>query len=119
MKIFLGGKNKRLDKKTAQACVGINLLATPGLGTIMAGRFVAGTIQLIASVAGFVLLMKWMFSWFWSRLSSTVGAPAPAWQWQAGAALFALGWIGSLWSSVDMVRNASTETPPKLDGSPG
>lgn len=99
------------------ACVGINLLATPGLGTIIAGRFLAGALQLILAVIGFCLIIAWFFYLFQATLEA---APAGnAWMWQSGVAFFATGWLFSLWSSLDLIRQAKTNTPPKLDGSTG
>ena len=120
MKTFLGGKNKALDRKAAMALAAINLLATPGLGTMMAGRVMVGLIQLAAAGAGFLLIMKWFYALFQQMVEGS--AQTMAWQWQAGLLLFGIGWIGSLWSSINFVRAASEKTaamPPKLDGSPG
>jgi protein-S-isoprenylcysteine O-methyltransferase Ste14 len=120
MKTFLGGKSKTLDRKSAMALAAINLLATPGLGTIMAGRVLVGLIQLGAAGAGFLLIMKWFYALFQEMIDGS--AKTQSWQWQAGLLLFGIGWIGSLWSSINLVRAApeqTTATPPKLDGSPG
>jgi protein-S-isoprenylcysteine O-methyltransferase Ste14 len=120
MKTFSGAGGKPLDRKKAQACAWINLLATPGLGTIMAGRLFVGLIQLAAAIAGFLLIMKWFYAMF--RTMVEASGSAPSWEWQAGALLFLIGWLGSLWSSVNFVRAASANaipTPPKLDGSAG
>ena len=95
----------------------MNVLVTPGLGTLMAGRVLAGLAQLALSVVGFLLLMKWFYSQFQAIFSGS--------QWGAtsdlkfGALLFGIGWLGSLWSSVRIVRAAPetiVATPPKLDG---
>src|ERR1041384_1193415 len=117
MKTFLGAKSKTLDRKSAMALAGLNLLATPGLGTIMAGRLFAGLLQLAAAAGGFLLLMKWFWTLFQSMMAG--GTFAPSWEWQLGLLLFILGWLGSAWSSLNFVRAASSQTPPKLDGSPG
>lgn len=92
--------------------MGINLLATPGLGTIMAGRYIPGAIQLVIATAGFALFLAWMFAKFKSLLEETA-SPA-AWKWQAGLGLFVLAWILSLISSRDFVSKASPGIPPKL-----
>ena len=39
----------------------LNLLATPGLGSLLCGRWIAGTGQLLLSVAGFALVIVWFF----------------------------------------------------------
>lgn len=96
---------------------GLNLLATPGLGTILAGRVFAGALQLVAACAGFVLILKWFYSLFQTALAGS--GSAPSWEWQSGLALFVIGWLASAWSSLNFVRAASSQTPPKLDGTPG
>jgi hypothetical protein len=120
MKIFSGGKSKRLDRKSAMALAAMNLGATPGLGTIMAGRMIPGLVQLAAASAGFVLIMKWFYALFQEMIDGS--AMAASWEWQIGLLLFGAGWLGSLFSSINFVRAASentTATPPKLDGSAG
>ena len=122
MKIFLGAKNKPLDRKSAMALAAINLLATPGLGTIMAGRWLAGLSQLAFASAGFLLVMKWFYSLFQSALEGRGFAAST--ELKFGILLFVIGWLASGWSSVSLVRAASgpnqpTATPPKLDGSAG
>jgi hypothetical protein len=120
MKTFLGGKSKALDRKAALALAGINLLATPGLGTIMAGRVISGVLELAAAGVGFLLLMKWCYALFQTMVDGS--GSAPSWEWQAGLLLFLVGWLASLWSSINFVKAASAHpvaTPPKLDGSAG
>ena len=39
----------------------LNLLGTPGLGSLIAGRWLAGTGQLVVFLAGFVLFCLWAF----------------------------------------------------------
>lgn len=119
MKIFSGAKNKQIDRSTAKGLTSINLLVTPGLGTMMAGKFLVGAVQLAFASAGFILIMKWFYSLFRSVVAGS--AWGAAWEWQVGACLFGIGWLGSLWSSVNLMREASERslaTPPKLDGSP-
>jgi hypothetical protein len=120
MKTFSGRRSKPLDRKSAMALAAMNLAATPGLGTIMAGRTVPGLIQLAAASAGFVLIMKWFYALFQEMIDGS--ALAESWQWELGLLLFGIGWIGSLFSSINFVRAASEKTsatPPKLDGSAG
>lgn len=116
MKTFSGGpdKNKPLDRPAALACAGINLLATPGLGTMMAGRLWAGLAQLAIAVIGFGLVMIWFAVKFWSMLGNA-DSPPHGW-WQLGLAIFLAGWLASAWSSYDLWRKAGPPIPPKLDG---
>ena len=125
MKTFLGAKKRTLDRNSAMALAGLNLLATPGLGTIIAGRIFVGIVQLVAATAGFLLIMKRLYSMFQTMLNGS--GSAPSWEWESGLILFFIGWLGSAWSSLNFVRAASAstasrpnlQTPPKLDGSPG
>ena len=100
---------------------GVNLLATPGLGTILAGRPFAGVIQLAMAASGFVLIIKWFYAYFSAGLNGT-DFPTGR-DWQLGLMLFAIAWLASLWSSVSLIRATSRPTPPplppKLDGSAG
>ena len=50
-----------MTRKRIITCVLLNLVATPGLGSVMAQRWVAGIGQIILSLAGFVLMMIWFF----------------------------------------------------------
>src|SRR5688572_8450340 len=117
MKTFLGAKNKPVDRKMAMGVAAINLLATPGLGTIMAGRIFAGLLQLAFAGAGFLLIIMWFVALF--RSLAGTGAAGPAWYWQLGLSSFLVGWLGSLWTSLDLIRKTSAATPPKLDGTRG
>ena len=109
-------RGKRLDRSAAMACAGINLLATPGLGTLMAGRLWAGLAQLAVAVIGFVLVMIWMALKFWSVINGS--APPAHWWWQLGLPIFLAAWVASAWSSYDMWREAAgASVPPKLNES--
>ena len=107
------------------ALAGLNLLATPGLGTILAGRFFVGALQLAAAGSGFLLIIKFFYDLVETAFTGNVSAPS--WEWQSGLLFFIIGWFASAWSSFNFVRAASAQatpqqslqTPPKLDGSPG
>lgn len=117
MKTSLDAKNKSLDPSALKALVGLNLLATPGLGTLIAGRFLAGITQLALACAGFALVMWWFFYLF-KALMAGVTYVGHAWLWQLGAILLVISWLGALWSSVGMWRNKAEagKAPPKLNG---
>ena len=101
--------------------LGINLFATPGLGSCMGGRKPAGAGQLCFSVAGFLLITTWMFKTFYGVVSAELNgtdsvAPTAIW-WQAGVFCFALAWVWSLLTSISLVREASSApvaVPPPL-----
>jgi 4a-hydroxytetrahydrobiopterin dehydratase len=101
--------------------LGINLFATPGLGSYMGGRKAAGAGQLCLSVTGFLLITTWMFKTFYGVVSAEMNgtdsvATAALW-WQAGTFFFALAWLWSLVTSISLVREAGSApvgTPPPL-----
>jgi hypothetical protein len=108
----------------------INLAATPGLGSLLARRYVAGTGQLLLALAGFVLLVSWMFELFYrlvlQQLGRSVPPDASGWLWKWGLVLFGAGWLWSLVTSLSLWRQAKTEeaaqqqpAPPRLTDLPG
>ena len=118
----------------AWTCLGVNLLATPGLGSVMGGRRGVGRAQLYFSVAGFFLIVIWMFKLCFgimasqinetpsvpipraprlttppdhpSQINETPSVPIPAWWWQLGVGLFGIGWVWSLITSLSLVAEA-------------
>ena len=60
-----------LSRARVVSCVLVNLAATPGLGSLMARRVVAGTGQLLLAVVGFCLIVGWMFELFHRVYSPT------------------------------------------------
>lgn len=89
----------------------LNLLATPGLGSLMAGRWLAGTGQLILALAGFLLVVVWfvkiMVPYYGMMFSDTPPPPINGKVAEAGAALFALAWCWSLVTSISVYSAAS------------
>ena len=59
MKIFSGGKS--LSPATARNCCLVNQFATPGLGSLMGRRIVAGIGQLLLAFLGAALVIYWVF----------------------------------------------------------
>lgn len=91
----------------------LNLLATPGLGSLLAGRWLAGTGQLVLALAGFTLIMVWFFRIIIPYYSMMFGdTPPPPIRWStgvAGAWFFAVAWFWSLATSISLHRHASAE----------
>ena len=112
---------KPLDRTRARNCFLINQFATPGLGSLMAGRPVAGIGQLLVAVAGFALVMLWFalrMSQLYDQVVNDAQPQSVAWAGLAGAGLFAAAWLWSLVTSLSVLRNARTSepaTPPKLE----
>ena len=110
MKPFLPG-GKPLNRAKARNAALLNQFATPGLGSLMAGRWLAGTGQLALAVAGFIFILVWFVKIIipYYRLMFGDSAPGPInwWTGGLGAGLFALSWIWSLVTSLSLLREAS------------
>lgn len=95
---------------------GINLLATPGLGTLLGRRYYAGGGQLFLALIGFFAFMFWFLQKMRVFYSQAFGSPLPAgtgdgiWKW--GLIFFGMAWVWSLVSSVQMVFGAKKNPPP-------
>lgn len=99
-----------LSRKRAITCILINLVATPGLGSLFARRYFAGTVQLLLALAGFCLTTGWMLKAIYNSFQmETYGAPVPDWIWQWGTILFCISWVWSLVTSVSLWREAMTD----------
>ena len=119
MRTFSGAKP--LDRARARNCFLINQFATPGLGSLMAGRSVAGIGQILVAVAGFALVMLWFalrMSQLYNEVANDAQPQSAAWVGEAGAALFAAAWLWSLVTSLSVLREARTSEPappPKIE----
>ena len=92
----------------------VNQFATPGLGSLMAGRWMAGTGQLLLAVAGFVFVVLWFFKTmiqFSDEIDGNATPPSAAWLGETGAALFILAWLWSLVTSIGLMMRAKAEAP--------
>jgi hypothetical protein len=119
-----------LSRARVWTCILTNLAATPGLGSLMARRILAGTGQLLLALAGFVLIVDWMFKLFHCIFLQQSGEPVPpdssGWMWKWGVLLFGAGWLWSLVTSLSLWRQAkadelaeSNRIPPRLANPPG
>jgi hypothetical protein len=114
---------KPVDATTARNAVFINQLAAPGLGSLMAGRRVAGLGQLILALAGFALVMAWFVEvlvQFYQLAAAGAQTELNYRFLEAGVILFAAAWLWSLITSTSLLRQARTDEPgePKSVPSP-
>ena len=104
---------KPLTQARALSCTLINLCATPGLGSLMGRRVVAGTGQLILSGTGFLLLLGWMWQFFRGIYLKAMDQPAPSaaygWLGAWGLISFGAGWLWSLVTSWSLLQQAKRE----------
>lgn len=107
----MSAPDKKLTPAVARNAALLNLLATPGLGSLVARRWLEGIGQLALSVIGFVLVVVWfvriMIPYYRQMFSDT---PAPVGGFKllaAGAGMFAAAWLWSLVTSLSLGRAAS------------
>ena len=109
----------RLTRKRIISCVLLNLLGTPGLGSIVARRWFAGASQLILSAAGFVLILTWFYRivivQFYGQINGPVTPQPVGWIGLLGAVLFALAWFWSLLTSFSLLRETSAGARRSLE----
>ena len=108
-------KNANRDAKNAL----VNILVFPGLGSLRAGRRLAGVGQIAMVLAGSALLLLWLFkelSQYYGMMFGDVQPQAIGWIGEIGAVLFGLSWLWATATSFSLFREASKKTsvPPIL-----
>ena len=124
MKRFsVADRHKPLDRKRATQYLIVNQFATPGLGSLLARRYIAGTGQLTLAVIGFCLLMLWFLSVLQGMYHEvTGGAPVSVHNEYGifGALIFVTSWVWSGFTSWSLMREAKrneqgdANVPPRL-----
>ncbi len=120
---------KPVSRAAARNAALINQLATPGLGSLMAGRWVAGIGQLAMAVAGFVMVVVWFFEvmiQYYGQISGNVQSHSVGWIGATGSILFVASWLWSLATSVSLLLQAKTgeanmpkTVPPRMTSMSG
>jgi len=98
----------------------LNQFATPGLGSLLAGRKLAGSGQLVLSVVGFALVTLWfvqMMMRYYGQMfgDTTVHNPVVLGNLLIGGGLFALAWVWSLQTGFSLLREASKVSLDSLE----
>jgi 4a-hydroxytetrahydrobiopterin dehydratase len=110
MKLF-SPKGKPLSRATAKNATLLNLLATPGLGSFLGRRWIAGSGQLLLALAGFILVVVWFFEEMIPYYRLMFGDVPPHLtnlkMLATGAILFLLAWLWSAVTSLSLLREAS------------
>ncbi len=102
----------KISRPGARNATLMNLLGTPGLGSIMAGRRLAGIGQLTIFLVGFVLFCLWVFPTItrYYRLTD-FDAPPPSvpggGRAMLGVGLCIISWFWSLVTSLSLMREVS------------
>ena len=106
-------------------CVLINQLAFPGLGSLLARRWVAGISQALLMLAGFILIMAFMLRYFTALYHLAVDPQGTAeslraeyapflWARNYGLILCLLAWLWALVSSISISRAQPPALPPDI-----
>ncbi len=117
MKLF-SPRGKPLSRATARNAALLNLLATPGLGSLLARRWIAGGGQLALALIGFTLFLVWFvkqMTQFYGQISGNVEVRPIGKFLVAGLILFALAWLWSALTSFSLMREASADKQRSLE----
>jgi len=120
MKIFSGAKT--LSPSAARNCLLMNLFATPGLGSLMGGKIIAGLGQLFLFLIGFVFITFWFIKTM-KEYYSLKGEDIPIHTsygryFLAGFLFAAASWLWSLLTSIRLVQQAKVPEPAQPGTSP-
>jgi hypothetical protein len=112
---------KLLTSTTARNAALINQCATPGLGSLMAGRYVAGGGQLALAIVGFSFVMAWFVAvmrQFYGQIEGNVEVKPVGWIGLTGLIVFGAAWLWSLLTSISLVREARRNRAAQFSASP-
>jgi 4a-hydroxytetrahydrobiopterin dehydratase len=109
---------KKCSRAKARNAALLNQFATPGLGSLLAGRWFAGTGQLLLSLAGFTLVTVWFVKvmiQFYGQISGNVEVNPVGSVGLLGAIMFAVAWCWSLATSYSLLRGTSRVSLESLE----
>ena len=110
MKISSAGSRPPLTRAAARNCLLVNQFATPGLGSLMAKRFVAGSVQLTLAVIGFCCVITSMTMRLIQMYRDMQGGePSPgshSWVGTIGWSIFIGSWLLAWTTSLSVLREA-------------
>jgi 4a-hydroxytetrahydrobiopterin dehydratase len=111
---------KKISRSQARNAVLLNQLGTPGLGSLIAGRWVEGVLQLLIFLAGFALFCLWAFrslAQYYEMMFNNAPKTAPGSLGLAlgGVGICALAWVWSLQTGFSLLREASKVSLDSLE----
>ena len=103
---------KKVSRAQARNAALLNQLGTPGLGSLLAGRWLAGLLQIVLFLAGFVLFCVWAFhnlAQYYQMMfnDAPISTPGNGGLALAGMAICVLAWLWSLQTSFSLFREAA------------
>jgi 4a-hydroxytetrahydrobiopterin dehydratase len=109
---------KSISRTAVRNATLLNLLATPGLGSLVARRWFEGVCQILLSVAGFALVVVWcireLIPYYGQMFNETPPQRIGFQMLGIGAAMFAIAWIWSLLTSLSLSRGVSQQEVESL-----
>ena len=109
---------KLRNQSMGWTALAINLGATPGLGSFVAGHRVVGMFQMGLAVSGFIAILAWFWELVRGAWDSVQAGDAVVWPPARGlilgGALFGAAWLWSLVTSLQILRDLRKATPPIL-----
>jgi 4a-hydroxytetrahydrobiopterin dehydratase len=120
---------KKSGNRTARNAI-LNILVMPGLGSLLSGRWVAGTGQIIIVTVGAVMLFIWLYkvlAQYYGLMFGDVQSQTVGWIGEIGGVLFAVSWLWSAVTSLSLFREAAAQEgqpsgndniPPQLKSVP-
>jgi hypothetical protein len=113
IRLMIQRSSRPLSRHRLLVCVLINQVATPGLGSFLARRYVAGVGQLLLALTGFTLIMTWMGRTFYNIALERMDRPSPPnppeWLWTRGWIFFGAAWLWALLTSIGLLRQMRAE----------
>ena len=111
---------KKVSRAQARNAALLNQLGTPGLGSLLAGRWVAGALQLVVFLAGFILFCVWavrnLVQYYQMMFNDAPkAAPGSGGLALAGVGICVLAWIWSLQTSYSLLREAGKVSLESLE----
>lgn len=111
---------KKISRSKARNAVLLNQLGTPGLGSLVARRWVAGSLQLILFLSGFALFCFWAGrnvveyyrTGFASKPEQTASAGWMAW---TGVGICVAAWCWAMLTGFSLLREASKVSLESLE----
>ena len=104
---FVNSTKQPLTRTKARNAAFMNQLATPGLGSLLAGRWIAGVGQLLLFLAGFGMFLCWVVLQMLQLYQEVVNGVEPhsiAWLGWAGALTSAAAWLWALFTTMSILR---------------
>jgi 4a-hydroxytetrahydrobiopterin dehydratase len=112
---------KPVSRAKAKNATLLNLLATPGLGSLLCRRWISGLGQLVLAITGFALIMIWFVKEmipYYGLMFSDEPPHQPNFKLlEAGTLLFAASWFWSAVTSVSLLHEASAANLQSLKNS--